>query len=798
MNLEGASGGAARLMAVVLAGLRRLFSRLPLHLVNGLSVSLGIALVQVVVASIGGHAAALMALTGAICASLPDQPVVPRRALRRVLMAGLAGTVSTMLVVALRPYPLLLGLLVLLITFVFTLALAWGPRAGPLSFVGMLALVFAMAAPAEPGWEPVLRHGGWALVGALLYAGWVRFASYRLQRAYRRLALAAVIYTLAQLLRARADVLRAERPGVGPGQVDLGLAALRDWLRHEAVLNDRLQAARDLLYEEPVASGKLARQTALLVQAIDLRDTLLAGELDLNLLGRDRGGRHLQALLSAHLLALAEGLEALCTSLQLGRPPREVAMPDASLLAEPEVAAPGSATGAQAPGFDEPVDTAAALARDRLRPGLAERARRMQEDLARMQALWRGESPASLGLIERPRQEVALFLSGEDWSLAAVRAQWHWESPVLRHAVRSALALSTAFYLGLLLPWATHPHWLVLSVAVVLRGSLEQTLARRNQRITGTVIGCLLVLGLAGMGLVSLSNLVFLVAVGVAHAYANVRYLVTAIAATLMALLQAHLAYPAGGFAVSERLADTLLGALLAWAFCYLLPSWEHRLVPRAAVRLLRALAALSRQAMRWPDEDVASALVGRPATADATAGVAPPAAAAPAPSPVAAPVPAHEQRAALGLARREAQDAIAALAAMGQRSSVEPTALQLPLSAIVELLTQAQQMLSHLAAVRLMLTRRGGDLDREAAQLALDKASLAALALLEAAEREILTGQPQAALSTPREVQDLPAALTLQPWFERRLMPAVATSGRVAEAALRLGPAPGTGEPRR
>ena len=90
--------------------------------------------------------------------------------------------------------------------------------------------------------------------------------------------------------------------------------------------------------------------------------------------------------------------------------------------------------------------------------------------------------------------------------------------------LRAALALSLAYALGQVLPWATHPHWLVLSVAVVLRGNLEQTLSRRNERIIGTVLGCLLVMALAQLHEPRVLGLAFLAAVGVAHAYVNKRY----------------------------------------------------------------------------------------------------------------------------------------------------------------------------------------------------------------------------------------------------------------------------------
>lgn len=748
--------------------LRRGLSRLPLHVLNGLSVGLGVALVQAVVVLAAGQSAALMALTGAICASLADQPVVPRRTGRRVMMAGLGGTLATLVVVALRPHPMALGVALALIGFVAAYTLAWGPRAGPLSMVGVLAPVFAMAAPVEPGWQPVLVHAGWAFVGAGLYLGWSSVSSRWLQPVFRRLALAAVLGSLSGLLRARAERL-------GSGQVDPS-RDLQLWIGQEAVLNERLQAARDLLYEEPANDARRHRQNSLLLLAIDLRDTLLASELDLNLIGRDAAGLRLQQALARQFEAIAEALDALRHALHrdADRPPVQLPGLDAlraAARARPGDAGPAPVPAAEASAFDAgggaPGGDPGRGDIDRLLPLLEDRTRRMREDLERMQKLWDGLSPRTLGVPDWRSAELRLFLSGEDWSMAALRAQWHGHSPVLRHAVRWALAIAVAYYLALVLPWAAHPHWLVLSVAVVLRGSFEQTLARRDARITGTVIGCLLVLVLAESGGAGLSNLVFLVAVGVAHGYATLRYRVTSAAATLMALLQAHLAYPAGGFAVGERLADTVIGALLAWLFCYVLPAWERRLLPNAADRLLRALDALVRVGLRMPAQPEDPQLMAR-----------------------------------LGLARREAHDAIAALAAIAQRSSAEPRSRRLALPAIVDTLTQAQQLLSHLAAVRLMLTRRRDELDIGAAGAAL-ASSAATIASLFAAARTALQGRAEAGAPLPgvasaaassvglpvlpTRTMDLPLTPDLRAWFDRRLRRTVAAAAELSSAALRL-----------
>jgi len=202
---------------------------------------------------------------------------------------------------------------------------------------------------------------------------------------------------------------------------------------------------------------------------------------------------------------------------------------------------------------------------------------------------------------------------------------------------------------------------------------------------------------------------VFLLAAGTAHAFVTVRYVLTASAATVMALLQSHLVDPASGFAVAERLADTLLGALLAWGFSYVLPSWERRTLPQAIRRALLALQQYARHTL----------------TASAELAV--------------------EQR----LARRRAYDALGAVAAALQRSGAEPKRVRLPVREVLSLLDQAHRLMAHLSMLRLMLARRSeppaGPL--ASALAAVDAALAASLAMRgePAVERAAFDALPQA-----------------------------------------------------
>jgi uncharacterized membrane protein YccC len=719
-----------------------------------------------------------------------------------------------------------MGLTIILLTFCSTMALAWGLRAGPLSFIPVLALIFTLASPPPVNATALFMHSGWTALGGLFYFSWAVLSSRVLQPRYRTLALAAALHALADLLRSRAALLS------GTDAHD-GSPPLQDWIRSQVSLDERLQAARDLLFP---AAGEphTGPAIAVLLQAVEMRDTLLAGELDIELLGHDGAAGQLRERLRVHGMRVGDAVEAMAqalkdygmtlpahaavplaeTDIEMGEP---VAHPSTSATA-PEAAAAASiaesAASAAATSPSASVDahvasadaaTVGAAAAQAVAPGAPDvgrvadpaslvrqaaaaaraatparvplfastdpryplavafygRARQMVAVLARMQAALRGEvTPLPLA-----RDELQVFISPEGWPPAALRAQLNVDSPVFRHAARMSLALGIAYFIGLALPWASHPHWLVLSVAVVLRGNLEQTLSRRNDRVLGTMIGCLLVLVLAQFGAPWLSTLAFLVAVGVAHSFVTARYLVTAVAASVMALMQAHMAAPdAESFGVFERLADTVMGAALAWGFSYVWPWWERRGMARLTERVLKSLRALTSEVMRLPD----------PAVPDLK----------------------------LRLARREVYEAVGAIASAAQRTGAEPERVQVPMYALAEMLTRCHVLMAQLVAVRLLLARRGSQLEGAVARKALTDACVALHHALDnpAVGTSPQRGAPGAAGApvvvsgtVPSEDVDhtaVPAALpdsAVLPWLRRRLQLATRAARRVGLAAQAL-----------
>jgi uncharacterized membrane protein YccC len=296
----------------------------------------------------------------------------------------------------------------------------------------------------------------------------------------------------------------------------------------------------------------------------------------------------------------------------------------------------------------------------------------------------------------------------------------------------------------------------LLTIVVVLRGSLAQTLERRNSRVIGTVLGCLLAGALlfAHVPVPALMVIVTL-AQGIAHGFAVKRYLVTAVAATVLALLQAHLLKAAVSptFEVAERLADTFIGVGIAWAFSYVLPSWERHQIPSLVARTLAAQARHAQVALKL-------GVVG---------GLG------------------QEVEVGWRLARREAYDSLSALVQATQRSLAEPRAVRPALEPLERLLAHSYQLLAQLTAVKTMLLLRRSRLDESQIRAPLlESARTIASTLAVASVVDVVRARPAPA---PVEMPDA-REQDLSPWLLRRLRLAGDLALNVrAEAAEVLAP---------
>jgi uncharacterized membrane protein YccC len=627
------------------------------YVANGLSVAFGLLLISAGVHVFMGPLASAAAATGVIVASPPDLAAPRRGKFLQMLPSPLIGLPLFLGVQLVHADPLRLGLVLVPATFLAFLGMAWGKRGIPIAIAVTFSMIFSMATHTPTSVDEAITRTLDFGLGAALYVVYATLANLTLNARYRVQVMADVVFSLATLMRleARQFTPRDESDDVRKTPASL----LGQLLRQQAALADQLQGARDIVLESPRTPLR-QKLAGMLIAVIEMRDQLLASELDLDALHSHPGHAPALAEMRSVLEGLAEEMSALGDALLLGRQPP--AMPDR----RPQLAAISLQDDGRRAGRAGP--TTAVLGR-----GLASRIGHINDEVLRLVALARGELQPDLALV---RANWQMFVSPTAWSIRPFFTLWRWDAPPLRHAIRAMLAVATGYTIAVLLPWGSHDYWILLTIVVVLRGSLSQTLERRNSRVAGTLLGCVCAVGLLAAHPPTMVLLAAMtVAQAVAHGFAVRRYLITAVAATVLGLVQAHMLYVGVGptFALFERVADTLIGAAIAWAFCYVLPSWERTQIPALVARTLNAQARHARLALG----------LGQLRAIDSS--------------------PELEWR----LARREAFDSLSALVQATQRSLSEPRAVRPPIEPLEHLQAHSYQLLAQLSAVKSMLVLR-------------------------------------------------------------------------------------------
>jgi uncharacterized membrane protein YccC len=257
-----------------------------------------------------------------------------------------------------------------------------------------------------------------------------------------------------------------------------------------------------------------------------------------------------------------------------------------------------------------------------------------------------------------------------------LRSQFSIASPSLRYAIRLTLAMIAGYALTRLVPQFAHGTWVLLTIALIMRANYSVTRQRRTDRVVGTLIGCVIAAGLIHVVPAAWLTLIIVVSVAVSHAYGAVAYRITAVSASITALLLLHLLSPNAHPLFMERIVDTLAGAAISYVFAFLLPSWERGDLPKMIAGLLTADSEFARQALtRNPAEQI------------------------------------------YRLSRKRVLDAVAGMSGAARRLADEPNSNRRVLASLNELLGANYLLASDLASMQVILRGRANQIDASRAE---------------------------------------------------------------------------------
>ncbi|WP_341678745.1 FUSC family membrane protein [Niveibacterium sp. SC-1] len=642
-------------------------------LYNGVGCALGVFAVAMIGYAVQGIGLAMAMSAGALTLSANDLPCPPGGKLRQLLPALLGTALVTALAAFGYGHPWGMGALVMAVGFVAPMMTAFGRPGLPLGFSLVFALVFGMALPADAH-GPVSRLLHFA-GGGCLYLLYALLLNRVLRARTKSQVLADALHGFADFLRDKAMLLREH--------VDHE-AWLQTLIRQQAGLAERLQSANEFVFRK-MGSREGQQLANVLLAMHDAYEYALALHTDQELLHRRYGASGLLGELADGITRGAVRMDEVAGAIMRGDDLPQ-GTPLVALLEPVEHAV----LAAAAADVDSPEHSRAAVV---LRGLYAKTAHLLGELDALAAALAPGASARALPRGIELREWVTRVRYRPGALLAHLRNP---DSPILRFALRSTLALTLGYVLVLWLPYASHGHWVLLTIAVVMRSSYSQTRQRRTERIVGTAIGCVLVGALLRVIDAPLAILpVLVLAMAVAHAFVTIDYRYAATAASVAGLLQLHLLAPGLRFVISERIADTLIGALIAWACSFVLANWESESLPR-----------LTRRALEAVRDFAAIALQKTPPTA------------------------------AYRLARKRMLDAQGDLSAALGRMADEPESRRHPLEPFESLLAHNYALAAQLASLRFLVLRNAEALQASSAEQEIT------------ATRDAVTGQIEAAMA--------------------------------------------------
>ena len=154
----------------------------------------------------------------------------------------------------------------------------------------------------------------------------------------------------------------------------------------------------------------------------------------------------------------------------------------------------------------------------------------------------------------------------------------NFRSNIFRHSLRVAVSLFAGFIVSLLFDIG-HSYWILLTIVVILKPAYSLTKSRNADRLTGTLAGIIIGVGI----LFTVKNNLLLLVIMVifmagTYMFIRTRYFISVLLMTVYLVIFFHIVYPGNITTVlTDRLLDTVIGSGIAFlSSLFFVPAWEH------------------------------------------------------------------------------------------------------------------------------------------------------------------------------------------------------------------------------
>ncbi len=536
------------------------------YLADGIRITLEIILPTVIFSQFGKMDLGLMMSTGALCVSMTDGPGPVEHKRNGMLYCILFIFLMTLLTGLINTNVFLLGLLIILSSFFFTMFSVFGNRAASLGTAVLLVMVLRMdkiSPPIDVLFDSllVIAGGFWYVLFALIF--------FKLQpyRPAQRL-LGNCLHETARFLRIKSALYNINS--------DIK-EEYQKLVAHQVVVNEKQDELRELLFKnrqlikEPTDTGKLLLVT--FADVLDLYENIMATWYNYTLLRQRFSATGILSEISIIIQNQADEIDRIALAIQSNNFYKK----QYQLL----------------PALDKLKVKIDAL-EDVNNSNLV-----LKKILVNIRNL--GERSDELmnyfkvGVLAKRNlstdTDYAKFVSHQVINSNVFINNLGLDSAIFRHSLRMMITCIAGFIIAKLLPNAHHSYWILLTIIVIVKPGFSLTKQRNLERLFGTIAGG--IIGLLIIYFIHDRTLLFGVIIFfmlVTYTFFRVNYIVTVIFMTPYIIILFNLLGVGSVNIAEERLLDTAIASILAFMGSYFLfPHWESVQLESYMVKVLQA-----------------------------------------------------------------------------------------------------------------------------------------------------------------------------------------------------------------
>lgn len=529
------------------------------YLSSGVRITAGVVLPALIFSYFDMLSQGVAVSLGAMCVSGTDNPgpIHHRRNGMLVCLAFLVVVASLTSLTA--SYPVLLGILITVFCFVFSMIGVYGSRAISIGVSALLIMVLQVGHPGHG--KVVFIQAAYILLGGLWYTGLSlllhKFAPYRLTQQ----ALGECIAATANYIRIRA-LFYEETPDFEK--------ASRQTIEQQVIVHQNQELVRELLFKsrEIVKESTNTGRTLLMLfrSLVDLFEKIITTyHDDYKDLHKAFEGTEIMSRYRQLILQLAAELDDISIAVKSGRRSRE--------------------TTALTDAIKETRRYYIELRNKKRTPETLEYFITLRNILSNIEDI--ANRIHTLHLYTTYQQKVTAipepgdyekFVNRQDFSFKVLIDNLSLQSNYFRHSLRVSLATLAGYLISFSLN-VGHNYWILLTIIVILKPNYSLTKKRNVERLLGTIAGAI-----AGMIILYTIKdrtalfIIMLVLMLGTYSLLRTNYMLSVIFMTPYVFLIFQLLYntPVKNV-LTDRLLDTTIGSAIAFiANLLLVPVWEH------------------------------------------------------------------------------------------------------------------------------------------------------------------------------------------------------------------------------